>query len=225
AEGVDEPGNVWVSLNYTLGQSNCFIQVSLAGNRIQPGQVVGCDNCVLVLGQGFLVVVLGGGVVLTTVFEDPDPRVSSGVVGATLQDLLILADSAIFLLRVDVERSKRGVGSKVVRIQLKCFDQLSLGPLTVVLNPIDLRFEIVQRRIVRIGAQRLVNSGVGLVQFLASCVDSDETVERGEIRGVELQRRFKETNRILGFLLVQRGQGQVVVNTRITRCDVARSLE
>src|SRR5262245_39720493 len=93
------------------------------------------------------------------------------------------------------------------------------------LNPIDLRFQKVQRRIVGIRTKRLVNSRVSFVKFLIARIERHETVESHEICWVELQRRFKEPDSVLGFLLANRGHRQVVVNTRIVWCHVARGLK
>src|SRR5437870_8007933 len=82
-----------------------------------------------------------------------------------------------------------------------------------------------ERSVVRLGANGLINSRVCLVRSVLRGVDVDKSAERIEVRTVDGQRMIVESDRLVGFIFRQRYGRQIDVNLSAVWRGVMRRQE
>ncbi len=107
AKGIGKTRHAGAGLHSSLGQPDRLVQIAFAVNGIDPSQIVGGENGVLVFGHSFAEVVRGCVEVLPVHFEHADQGVGSSIVWTTLDDLLVFLNRAILLICVYEQCAQR----------------------------------------------------------------------------------------------------------------------
>ena len=100
AESVGEARHARIRLHRALREPHRFVHVAFVVFRVEPREIVGGKDCVLVFRQRLTIVVDGRVDVLTIHLKHADQRVRRGVVGTLLDNLGVLSNRAILLVRV-----------------------------------------------------------------------------------------------------------------------------
>src|SRR5262245_2533404 len=80
-------------------------------------------------------------------------------------------------------------------------------------------------RLVGIRSQSLIDSRMSFVEFIGPRVESQHSVQSVEVRGIKLEGIFKEPDRFILLVLIEREQSKIVVDLGIVGRSVAAGLK
>src|SRR5205814_2351780 len=119
------------------------------------------------------------------------------IIGPHFDDLSILSNRAFFLLGVYEESPESRISGNEVSVNFQSLAKLGLSAFHIVLVPVNLGLQIMQRGIVLVGVQCLINSTVSFIKLILSCVDGDEPVKSAKVCRVKLKRVLEETDCVI----------------------------
>ena len=101
AQRIDEAWHSGTCLHGALRQSHCFVQVAFAGmNGVQPGEIIRGKDRILVMRQRFAIVIDRRVDVLSVHLEHANQSVGGSVVGTMLDNLGVLGNGTLLLIRI-----------------------------------------------------------------------------------------------------------------------------
>ena len=209
-----------------LRQPHRFVQVAFAWmNGVQPCEIICSKDRVLVMCQRFAIVIDRRVDVLSIHLEHANQSVCGSVVRTMLDNFRVLCNGALLLVRIHEQSAQCRIGSEVVGVDFQCSAELRFRALRVSLKAVGFALQKMESRVIRLRANRLIDSRVRLVDPVLRCVEIDETAERIKVRAIDGQCAVIETDCFIDLVFCERYRSEIYVNVGTLRHRVVRHHE